>query len=109
MKDLGELEREFEAERVARLERKKIQPAVAPGMTPNFDVYWTNEEIQTYGQRLALTHPHLVRKEVIARTFEGRDVFALQISSGGFGRKPLIFIDGGMHVRDFTTIGSKAS
>lgn len=97
IKDLTDLEAEFEAERVTRLERQKIQPAVQPGMAPNFEVFWNNEEIQSYCEYLAQTYPDLVRLEVITRTFEGRDVFALQISMGEFGRKPLIFIDGGMH------------
>lgn len=99
LEDLAELEKIFEEERVQRLRAKKLKSAVEPAATPNFDVYWTSEEIDIYSRRLAAEYPQYVQREVITQSFEGRDVFALKISSGGFGRKPIIFMDGGMHVR----------
>lgn len=106
IEDVGEVEKVFEADRVKRLALKKAKSAVEPFMTPNFSVYWTNEEIDTYCRRLATMYPHLVHREVITRSFEGRDVFALKLSSGGFGRKPLIFVDGGMHAREWVSQAS---
>jgi hypothetical protein len=101
VEDVGEVEKIFEADRVKRLAMKKEKSSVEPSMTPNFSVYWTNEEIDTYCRRLATMYPQLVQREVLVQSFEGRDVFALKLSSGGFGRKPLIFVDGGMHARYF--------
>lgn len=106
LEDVGEVEKEFEADRVKRLAAKKTKSAIDPFAAPNFSVYWTNEEIDTYSRRLATMYPQLVQREVIARTFEGRDVFALKISRGGFGRKPALFIDGGMHSREWVTQAS---
>jgi murein tripeptide amidase MpaA len=101
--DLENLEKEFETERNERLKRKQAKSAIDPAATPNFRVYWTSDEINAYSLRLAANYPHLVTREVIARTFEGRDVFALKISRGGFGRKPIIFMDGGMHAREWVS------
>ena len=106
VEDVGEVAKEFEADRVKRLAVKKAKSAVDPFAAPNFSVYWTSEEIDTYSRRIAATFPQLVRREVIARTFEGRDVFALKISSGGFGRKPAVLIDGGMHAREWVSQAS---
>jgi murein tripeptide amidase MpaA len=103
LEDVGEVEKEFEADRVRRLKMKKLKSAVEPFATPDFSVYWTSEEIDIYCRRLAATYPHLVQRESIATTFEGRDVFALKISSGGFGRKPIFFMDGGMHAREWVS------
>lgn len=98
VEDVGDLEEEFEADRVRRLKMKKTKSAFNSFTTPDFDVYWTSEEIDTYCIFLAETYPNLVTREVIARTFEGRDVSALKISSGVFGLKPLIFMDGGKEI-----------
>jgi murein tripeptide amidase MpaA len=55
---------------------------------------------------LAQTYPQLVTREVLVQSFERRDVFALKISRGGFGNKPIIFIDGGMHAREWVSQAS---
>jgi carboxypeptidase A4 len=106
IEDVGEVEKEFEADRVKRLAAKKVKSAVDSFAVPNFSVYWTSDEIDTYSRRLATTYPQLVQREVITRSFEGRDVFALKISRGGFGRKPAVFIDGGMHAREWVSQAS---
>lgn len=97
--NLDEVEKEFEADRVRRLKMKKLKSAIDPAATPNFEVYWTTDEIDDYCRRLATMYPQLVQRESIATSFEGRDVFALKISRGGFGGKPIFFMDGGMHAR----------
>lgn len=103
VEDVGEIEAEFEVERVRRLNIKKERSSIDPTASPNFKVYWTSDEINQYGVRLANKYPQFVTREVIARSFEGRDIFALKISSGGFGRKPIIFMDGGMHAREWVS------
>lgn len=69
---------------------------------PNFSLYWTFEEMETYSIRLAQQYPHIVKREVIGKSIEGRDMFALKVSSGAtFGKKPIIFIDTGTHAREW--------
>lgn len=104
VEDVGEIEKEFEVDRVRRLSRKKS--AIDPSAAPNFEVYWTSKEIDLYCARLASNYPQLVTRESIATSFDGQDVFALKISSGGFGRKPIIFMDGGMHAREWVSQAS---
>ena len=106
IENVGEVEKEFEVDRTKRLERMKTKSAVDSFANPNFEVYWTSDEMDSFCQYLATTYPHLVQREVITRSFEGRDVFALKISSGGFGQKPIIFIDGGMHAREWVSQAS---
>lgn len=93
--DMEEVEKEFEADRVRRLEMKKTKSAIDPAMTPDFTVYWTTEEIDMYCRRLSEVYPQLVQREFLTYSHEFRDVFALKISSGGFGNKPLIFVVSG--------------
>lgn len=103
VEDVGEIEKEFEADKIRRLKNKAAKSAIDPAASPNFDVYWTSDEIDQYSIRLAINYPQLVQREVIARSFDGRDIFALKISRGGFGRKPIIFMDGGMHAREWVS------
>ncbi|CRL08319.1 CLUMA_CG021383, isoform A [Clunio marinus] len=101
IEDVGELEHIFEEDKVRRLSRKTS--AIEPLSSPDFGVFWTSDEMDLFCRRLAIEYPQFVEREVIARSFEGRDVFALKFSIGGFGRKPLMFIDGGMHAREWVS------
>lgn len=106
IEDVGEVEKVFEAERISRLQRRKERSAIDPRFDPNFGRYWDNEEIDSYCRRLSVMYPQLVQRESIATSFGGRDVFALKISRGGFGNKPIIFMDGGMHAREWVSQAS---
>lgn len=103
VEDVSEIEKVFEADKIRRLQSRKSKSPIDPAATPDFSVYWTSDEIDQYSLRLAASYPQFVQREVITRSFEGRDVFALKISSGGFGRKPIIFMDGGMHAREWVS------
>jgi hypothetical protein len=97
--NVGEIEDEFEQEKLQRLERLRLRKLANPSaVRPNFDVYWTSEEIDIYCQYLANTYPQRVIRERLVQTFEGNEVFALKISKGGFGGKPIIFIDAGVRL-----------
>jgi carboxypeptidase A2 len=106
VEDVGNVEKEFEVERVERLEKKKAKSAIENFSRPDFEVYWTTEEMDAYCRYLAETYPQLVQREVLVQSFGGRDVFALKISRGGFGGKPIFFMDGGMHAREWVSQAS---
>lgn len=38
---------------------------------------------------------------MIGQTYEGRDIVALSISSGGNGERPAVFIEAGIHAREW--------
>lgn len=103
IEDVGEVEKDFETEKVERLKKKQAKSAIEPLSRPDFSVYWTSAEMDTYCRYLAQTYPQFVTRERLVQSYGGREVFALQISKGGFGNKPIIFIDGGMHAREWVS------
>lgn len=91
-----------------RLETRAKRSVFNDELEPNFDLYWTFEEMEMYLIRLAAQHPNLVRLDVIGKSYEHRDMYGLRISStpNDFGRKPIIFIDAGVHAREWVGIHS---
>lgn len=73
---------------------------------PNFDIYWSSEQIETYARSLAQRFPNRVQFEVIGRSAEGRILFTLKISNGPFGARPIIFVEGGCHAREWVSQAS---
>lgn len=103
IEDVGEVEKNFEIEKVERLKKKQAKSAIETLSRPDFSIYWTSDEMDTYCRYLAQTYPQLVTREFLVQSYGGREVFALKISKGGFGNKPIIFIDGGMHAREWVS------
>jgi murein tripeptide amidase MpaA len=69
---------------------------------PNFEVFWSFEEMEAFTLQLAQNYPNLVKRDIIGKSSEGRDIFALRVSnSAEFGKKPIIFIDSGIHAREW--------
>lgn len=102
--NVGDIEEEFQKDQLKRVERARARKLANPAAThPGWDIYWTSDEIDRFGDYLARTYPQFVTREVAARSFEGRDIVALKISSGGFGGKPVIFMDAGMHAREWVS------
>lgn len=50
--------------------------------------------------QLEANYPNIVSTEIIGRSFEGRDLLLIRISSGG-SNKPTIFGDAGIHAREW--------
>jgi murein tripeptide amidase MpaA len=46
-------------------------------------------------------YPGHVTTEIFGETFEGRPLKVMKISSGQFGRKNAVWIDGGIHAREW--------
>lgn len=48
-----------------------------------------------------MEHSDIASVESIGQSYEGRDMKIIKISTGGNGAKPAIFIDGGIHAREW--------
>ncbi|XP_028813940.1 carboxypeptidase A1-like [Denticeps clupeoides] len=81
--------------------------AVQPRNTDDFDFanYHTLNEIYDFIDMLVVENPHLVSKIVIGQSYEGRPLNVLKFSTGGSNR-PGIWIDTGIHSREWVTQAS---
>lgn len=74
----------------------------APRVTPDFSVFWSSDEMETYCNFLAQTYPNFVTIETMTWSPEGRRIYAMKVSSGPvFGQKPIVAMEGGMHAREW--------
>uniref|UniRef100_A0A8C6HQN6 Carboxypeptidase A1 n=1 Tax=Mus spicilegus TaxID=10103 RepID=A0A8C6HQN6_MUSSI len=71
----------------------------------NYATYHTLDEIYEFMDLLVTEHPQLVSKIQIGSTFEGRPINVLKFSTGGTNR-PAIWIDTGIHSREWVTQAS---
>ncbi|XP_047203321.1 carboxypeptidase A1-like [Girardinichthys multiradiatus] len=88
-------------------EQKKMRSAGRAGNTDNFDYtnYHTLSEIYSFQDMLVAEKPNLVSKTVIGESNEGRPLNILKFSTGGTNR-PAIWIDTGIHSREWVTQAS---
>ncbi|XP_073508598.1 carboxypeptidase A1-like [Phyllobates terribilis] len=77
----------------------KIRERSTNGFT--YSTYHTIEEIYNWIDNLVTEYPQLVRKIDIGQSHEGRSIYALKFSTGG--NKPAIWIDTGIHSREWIT------
>ncbi|KDR21621.1 Carboxypeptidase B [Zootermopsis nevadensis] len=63
--------------------------------------YHRYKDIDSYIEYLAITYPDICQTEVIGKSSQGRDLKLLKVSTGGDGNKPAIWIDGGLHAREW--------
>ncbi|XP_029951456.1 carboxypeptidase A1-like isoform X3 [Salarias fasciatus] len=71
----------------------------------DFSNYHTIDEIYSFQDQLVAENPNLVSKIVIGQSYEGRDLNVLKFSTGGSNR-PAIWIDTGLHSREWITHAS---
>lgn len=50
---------------------------------------------------VAAAYPDIATTEVLGKSYEGREMKAIKISTGGNGNKPGILVDGGIHAREW--------
>ncbi|XP_059470334.1 carboxypeptidase B-like [Neocloeon triangulifer] len=62
--------------------------------------YHPFKDIEGYVDYLANTYPEICQMEVIGQSSEGRPLKVLKISTGG-KKKPAVWIDGGIHAREW--------
>uniref|UniRef100_A0A7N6BG57 Carboxypeptidase A1 n=1 Tax=Anabas testudineus TaxID=64144 RepID=A0A7N6BG57_ANATE len=80
---------------------------IQPRNTDSFDYskYHTLSEIYSFQDMLVAENPNLVSKIVIGQSYEGRPLNVLKFSTGGTNR-PAIWIDTGIHSREWVTQAS---
>ncbi|KAL4005362.1 hypothetical protein ACER0C_005075 [Sarotherodon galilaeus] len=92
-------------------EQKAMESASArvpePRNTDNFDFsrYHNLSEIYSFQDMLVAENPNLVSKIVIGQSYEDRPLNVLKFSTGGTNR-PAIWIDTGIHSREWVTQAS---
>ncbi|KAF4522164.1 hypothetical protein B566_EDAN010424 [Ephemera danica] len=86
-----------EAERAQNEQIKKMETKSERAVT--FDRYMTYDEIRAYLDEVAAANPQIATVEIVATSYEGRDVAALRISNGP-GKK-MVWIDCGIHAREW--------
>lgn len=65
------------------------------GRNGNFSLYWTFEEMEAWCTQLALRYPQFVQLETLTFSPEGRRIFAMKVSTGVFGQKPIYAVEAG--------------
>ncbi len=71
-----------------------------PKVQVSFNRYYTAEGLAAIGKKIADAYPNLVRRVSIGKSYEGRDMWMLQITNfekGDPHRKPGFYIDGNIH------------
>lgn len=79
-------------------------PPAQPLAAFDLNKYHTLDEIYAHLDSLAKSHPGKVQVIVGGKTYEGRQIKGVKVSFGG--NKPGIFIEGGIHAREWITPAS---
>lgn len=99
---IDNIEPELQREKQQRLAKRGKRSVLDEENEPNFELFWTFEEMESFSIQLAQQYPNLVTRDVIGKSIEGRNLFGLRVSTGTqFGKKPIIFIDAGTHAREW--------
>jgi len=99
------LERLLEIER--RTQKLGIEKHARTGFSKNtsipLDHFWTHDEINEYIDYLAVNYKDIVQVSIIGRSIEHRRLRAVKVSLSGRvdGKRPIIFIDAGLHAREW--------
>jgi len=92
----------LQQEKADRISRRSRRKTFADDDVPTFENYLTFDEMDAYTVHLATEYPHLVTRDIIGKSVEGRDMIGVRVSTAAeFGKKPIIFIDSGVHAREW--------
>ncbi|KAJ8721056.1 hypothetical protein PYW08_006521 [Mythimna loreyi] len=71
-----------------------------------FDQIYTYHQVDTFLEKLAAAHPDTVTLVNAGKSFEGRDIKYIKISSTNFeeSRKPIVFMESLLHAREWITL-----
>ncbi|XP_078409970.1 carboxypeptidase A1-like [Cetorhinus maximus] len=87
----------------AELEQMTMMEHTASSFS--YGKYHTLDEVYSWMDSLAIEYPGLVEKQQIGTSFEGRPLYVLKFSTGGT-RRPAIWIDSGIHAREWVSPAS---
>ncbi|MEC7753481.1 M14 family metallopeptidase [Roseivirga sp. UBA1976] len=71
-----------------------------PKVNIAFNRYYTAEGLAELSKKIADAHPDLVKRISIGKSYEGRDIWMLQVTNfkkGNPERKPAFYVDGNIH------------
>ncbi|XP_063590475.1 carboxypeptidase B1-like [Penaeus indicus] len=68
-----------------------------------FERFMSFEEIQAHVEELPNQYPGQVKVRELDRTTENRPIYLVTIHSGSSKKSPVIFVDGGMHAREWAS------
>ena len=78
-----------------------LSPINDEGHRMTWDSYHQNEDINDYLTYLTKVHPDIVSLDTIGNSYEGRKMQVLKVCKGGCGNKPALWVDGGIHAREW--------
>ena len=97
---IGDVQKLIELESTPVTRNKDINPEHPMTWTE----YHDQEDMEAYMDYLAETYPELVSIDDIGMSYEERPMRVLKICKGGVcGQKPAMWIDGGIHAREWIT------
>lgn len=96
---MNDYEEALEQERESIAENHKDKVAY-DGRNADFSIYWRYDEMERYSFDLAARFPSIVQIETVGYSAENRRIYALRVSTGVFGQKPIITIESGLHARE---------
>ncbi|KAK4016629.1 hypothetical protein OUZ56_031587 [Daphnia magna] len=86
------------------IDRPKASAKLGPH-SPRYNLTWDNyyryDDIVEFAYELAASYPQLVSVSSAGQSYEGREMILMKISSGGDGTKNAIFVDAGIHAREW--------
>ncbi|MGH2453665.1 MAG: M14 family metallopeptidase [bacterium] len=71
-----------------------------------FDTYYRYEDLTQILKGFALEFPHLVRLDSLGRSYEGRDIWLVTVTTAATGddrEKPALWVDGNIHATEVST------
>ena len=79
-----------------------IEEQVSADHPMTWDDYHSQDDMEAYMDYLVKQYPDLVSIEEIGKSYEGRTMRVLKVCKGGAcGQKPGLWIDGGIHAREW--------
>lgn len=96
---MNDYETALEKEREEIAESRKLKRGY-DGRNADFTVYWTFREMEAYTFDVAQRFPHLTQVETLGFSPQNNRIYALRVSNGVFGQKPIIVLENGMHARE---------
>lgn len=91
----------------ARYRQRLARQPVAERFIPDFNHFWTTQEINDYLSFLLNFHGDICNTEVVGHSTNGQLMRTVTISQRGRGvidgSRPIVYIDAGIHAREWAT------